>query len=41
MTEFCFHNAPNTQTAIQVLINQQNAIVYLHYLKKMLGLQII
>lgn len=41
MTEFCFHNAPNTHTAIQVLINQQNAIVYLHYLKKMLGLQII
>lgn len=34
MTKFCFHNDPNTHTAIWVFINQQNAIVYLNYLKK-------
>lgn len=34
MTEFSFHNAQNTHTAIQALINQKNAIVYLSYLKK-------
>lgn len=39
--KFYFHNAPNSYTAIQMSINQQNATAYLDYLKKKLGLQII